>query len=120
MAAPSEGLKLINCKLSNHHKRPVDVSSREKEVTDRLERDKEAQGEKLAMSRTSSHTGVERNSNRVQTPPLQSKSASQRSFGPNLAATVRPSLSFANVAAKKDQDVDHDSTSPVSRDKVEL
>ena len=85
---------------------PVDVSSREKEVADRLERDREANLEKLAISRSNSRTGTDRNLiPRPQTPPAlaQSKlSSSTQIWGPTLAPTVRPSLSFANVAAKKE------------------
>lgn len=80
------------------------MSSREKEVADRLEREKEVQHEKLAMSRTSSRAGDERNADRSATPPTPSTGLSQTSSkpsGPNLAPTVRPTLSFAN-AAKKD------------------
>jgi len=89
--------------------RPVDVSSREKEVADRLERDREANIERITMSRTNSRTGTDRNSaHRPQTPPapLQSKlSSSTQTSGPTLTPTVRASLSFANVAAKKESTV---------------
>jgi translation initiation factor 4B len=82
--------------------RPVDVSSREKEVADRLERDREANIEKIAMSRSDSRTGRDRNlASRPQTPPA-SKLSTQTSGPPTLTSTVRPSLSFANVAAKKE------------------
>jgi hypothetical protein len=60
------------------------------------------------MSRTSSRTGVERSSlNRPQTPPtqtinVQSKLSSSKPPGPSLVPSVRPSLSFANVAAQKE------------------
>jgi len=84
--------------------RPVDVSLREKEVGDRLQREREAQQEKLSMSRSNSRTGVERTtSNRSQTPPSTSPGVPQKSVLPKSSApTVRPSLSFANVAAKRD------------------
>ena len=75
-------------------------------MTDRYERDREANLEKIAMSRSNSRTGTDRNLvPRPQTPPasLHSKlSSSTQTSGPTLAATVRPSLSFANVAAKKE------------------
>ncbi|KAF8953280.1 hypothetical protein BDZ97DRAFT_1743913, partial [Flammula alnicola] len=50
--------------------RPVDVSSRDKEVSERIEREREATHEKFAMSRSSSHTGIERHVHtRPETPP---------------------------------------------------
>ncbi|KAF8802416.1 hypothetical protein BYT27DRAFT_7196601 [Phlegmacium glaucopus] len=86
--------------------RPVDVSSREKEVADRLERDREANLEKIAMSRSNSRTGTDRNlAPRPQTPPVSLPSkltSSTQASVPTLTPTVRPSLSFANVAAKKE------------------
>ena len=72
-------------------------------MADRLERDR---GVNLAMSRSNSRSGTDRNlSTRPQTPPgsLHTKpSSSTQTSGPTLAPTVRPSLSFANVAAKKE------------------
>ncbi|KJA13445.1 hypothetical protein HYPSUDRAFT_174038 [Hypholoma sublateritium FD-334 SS-4] len=86
--------------------RPVDVSSRDKEVAERIERERGATHEKLAMSRSSSRTGIERSVlARPQTPPVSaSVSSKPLSFKgtPTLAPTVRPTLSFANVAAKKE------------------
>ncbi|KAF9565435.1 hypothetical protein CPC08DRAFT_190477 [Agrocybe pediades] len=88
--------------------RPVDVSTRDKEVTERLEREREIQQEKLSMSRSTSRTGVERSMlSRPHTPPVSSANSQPRTSpakapGPSLAPTVRPTLSFANVAAKKD------------------
>ncbi|KDR79063.1 hypothetical protein GALMADRAFT_244838 [Galerina marginata CBS 339.88] len=88
--------------------RPVDVSSRDREVAERLGRERELTQEKLTMSRTNSRTGVERTLvSRPQTPPApsinsQSKLSPAKPPGPSLVPTVRPSLSFANVAAKKD------------------
>jgi translation initiation factor 4B len=72
-------------------------------VADRLERDREAN---IVMSRSNSRTGTDRNLAPPQhTPPasLHSKlSSAPQTSGPTLAPTVRPSLSFANVAAKKE------------------
>lgn len=87
--------------------RPVDVSSRDKEVTERIEKERGATHEKLAMSRSSSRTGIERSVlTRPQTPPATAPTpASSRPVapkGPILVPTVRPTLSFANVAAKKE------------------
>ena len=96
-----------SCNLASRS--PVDVSSREKEVADRLERDREANLEKIVMSRSNSRSGTDRNlASRPQTPPasLHSKlSSSSQTSGLTLAPTVRPSLSFANVAAKKESTV---------------
>ncbi|KAJ3513095.1 hypothetical protein NLJ89_g3135 [Agrocybe chaxingu] len=85
--------------------RPVDVSSREKAVEERIEKERESVHEKVAMSRTSSRSGVERGAlHRPQTPPVSSAPNPKVSSKPTpvLAPTVRPSLSFANVAAKKE------------------
>ncbi|KAJ7650594.1 hypothetical protein FB45DRAFT_986533 [Roridomyces roridus] len=92
--------------------KPVDVSSREKEVVERVEKDREIMKEKLTMSRTSSRTAVERTAfNRTRTPPPSSPASPK--LAPAVAAskptastapTVRPTLSFASAAgaAKKD------------------
>ncbi|PPQ82330.1 hypothetical protein CVT26_013149 [Gymnopilus dilepis] len=87
--------------------RPVDVSAREKEVAERLQREREATQGKLSMSRSSSRSGVDRSAvGRPQTPPSSSVNAPSKSpaksVGPSLAPSVRPSLSFANVAAKRE------------------
>jgi len=87
--------------------RPVDVSSREKEVADRLEREKGAQHERFTISRTTSRTGIERNHTNRSPPPSSSavpdiKPASSRTSGPNVTPKVRPTLSFANAAAKRE------------------
>ncbi|KAK2463489.1 hypothetical protein APHAL10511_004575 [Amanita phalloides] len=79
--------------------RPVDVSHRDKEVSERLEREREAVKERLSMSRTSSRGATERTAQNVV------KSPQTASFGtPALSPNVRPSLSFANVAASKAKD----------------
>lgn len=77
-------------------------------MAERIERDRGATHERLAMSRSSSRTGIERSAlSRPQTPPVSStitapKSPASRPTGPSLVPTVRPTLSFANVAAKKE------------------
>ncbi|KAJ7178724.1 hypothetical protein C8R43DRAFT_974205 [Mycena crocata] len=93
--------------------KPVDVTSREKEVAERVEKDREVIKEKLTMSRTSSRTALERPTFRARTPPPGSAPQSPKSpkLAPAAAApkpaastapTVRPTLSFASAAAKKE------------------
>ena len=88
------------------NRRPVDVSSRDKEVAERIERERGATHEKLAMSRSSSRTDIERSTlARPQTPPVSASAPPKPlpSKGTStLVQTVRPTLSFANVAAKKE------------------
>lgn len=98
--------------------KPVDVTSREREVSDRLDKDRE----RLSMSRTSSRTGMERTTSR---PGMERTSSRQGSERPPIArnqsstsanassptttnapktinpSNVRPSFSFANAAANK-------------------
>ncbi|KAJ7510276.1 hypothetical protein B0H11DRAFT_1701456, partial [Mycena galericulata] len=94
--------------------KPVDVSSREKEVAERVEKDREVIKEKLSMSRTNSRSATERTIfNRTRTPPPSSApqtptspklapAAVPKPAAPSTAPTVRPSLSFASAAAKKE------------------
>lgn len=75
-------------------------------MAERIERERGATHEKLAMSRSSSRTGIERSTlARPQTPPV-SASAPPKALPTKgtstLVQTVRPTLSFANVAAKKE------------------
>ncbi|KAJ7284714.1 hypothetical protein C8J57DRAFT_700523 [Mycena rebaudengoi] len=66
--------------------RPVDVTSREKEVAERVEKEREAVKEKLTMSRTSSRQASERTPfNRTRTPPPASCAALA-----HIAQTLRP------------------------------
>ncbi|CAK5268591.1 unnamed protein product [Mycena citricolor] len=91
--------------------RPVDSANREKEVEERIEKDREVSKEKLSMSRTNSRTAMERTPfNRTRSPPPESPQSPQSpkltpvgSSKPAIstAPSVRPSLSFAS-AAKKD------------------
>jgi hypothetical protein len=104
--------------------RPVDVSSREKEVSDRLDKEREAVKDRLSMSRTNSRQGSERSpfSNNIRTPPPSAGShpttttvtpiaptapspktaTPPQQPKPALAPNVRATLSFANVAANKE------------------
>jgi len=94
--------------------KPVDVSSREKEVAERVEKEREVVKEKLTMSRTNSKAASERTIfNRTRTPPPTSapqtptspklpSAAAAKPAAPSTAPTVRPSLSFASAAAKKE------------------
>jgi len=86
--------------------RPVDVTSREREVAERLERDREVTKDRLAshpISRTSSRTA----SLRTRTPP-PAPSITSTPPTPNspklptpITATVRPAVSFASAASVK-------------------
>jgi translation initiation factor 4B len=85
--------------------RPVDVSSREKEVADRLEKERESSKTTHPMSRSSSHTASDRNaSNRIRTPP-PAQALSSTPLAPSIAsANVRPLVSFATAAAAKNEE----------------
>jgi hypothetical protein len=94
--------------------RPVDVSSREKDIADRLDREKEHLKDRSfhSMSRTSSRAASERNHvGTPRTPPAQLSndlSASPPSSPkptPAISSTVRPSLSFANVAGTRKENL---------------
>ena len=86
----------------------MDVSAREAEVAERIEKDKEKLNQQHAMSRTSSRTGSDRGAPRRgsvdpgsahPSPTMSSQPTppQRRDLGPN----VRPTLSFA-AAAKND------------------
>ncbi|KAJ6612237.1 hypothetical protein B0H10DRAFT_2052776 [Mycena sp. CBHHK59/15] len=107
--------------------KPVDVTTREKEVAERVEKDREATKEKLSMSRTNSRTATERTPfNRTRTPPPTSVPQSPTSpkpapktMAPSTAPTVRPTLSFASAAAKKEnvpEKKTEESAEPVTKD----
>ncbi|KAA1467401.1 hypothetical protein DENSPDRAFT_900762 [Dentipellis sp. KUC8613] len=81
--------------------KPVDVTAKEKAVTERLEKDREATHERVVhnMSRTSSRTGSDRN---TRTPPQSgSVPPSPRTANSHAAANVRPAFSFAAAAGNK-------------------
>ena len=71
--------------------RPVDVSQREKQVEEKIEKEKESLKERIPMARTGSRPGIER----------PSAPASPKVAQASVTATVRPTLSFAGAAAAK-------------------
>ncbi|KAH6913230.1 hypothetical protein BKA70DRAFT_1369887 [Coprinopsis sp. MPI-PUGE-AT-0042] len=84
--------------------KPVDVTQREKEVEQKIERERESIKDRAPMSRTTSRTASERNpANRVSSPtPSQARSpASPKAIPATLNSTVRPAISFANAASSK-------------------
>ncbi|KAF9267650.1 hypothetical protein L218DRAFT_954843 [Marasmius fiardii PR-910] len=125
--------------------RPVDVTPREREVSERLDKDRE----RLSMSRTSSRTGMERTTSRSGMERTSSRSGTERppisrnqstsntpaattttthapnapkTINPSLAANVRPSISFANAAANKSQKRDekeNGATGPQEEEEIE-
>ncbi|KZT19245.1 hypothetical protein NEOLEDRAFT_1102546 [Neolentinus lepideus HHB14362 ss-1] len=83
--------------------KPVDVTAREQEVTQKIEREREAARERVShpMSRTSSRTGTDRNpSILTRSPPPSSAPLTPSSprASPAQSATVRPAVSFASAA----------------------
>jgi len=90
--------------------RPVDVSAREKEITERVEKGRD----RLSMSRTNSRSGSERPPARPRTPPPPAApvAVSPRAATRTLAPNVRPTLSFANVAANKESTSENEIETP--------
>jgi translation initiation factor 4B len=94
--------------------KPVDVTARENEVTQKLEKDRELNRDRLTMSRNSSRTGIERppisRGTSSTTPPTSSQppasppAPAPKTIPQNMSANVRPSFSFASAAAKKKSD----------------
>ncbi|KAG6861251.1 hypothetical protein C0995_002373 [Termitomyces sp. Mi166 len=94
--------------------RPVDVAGRDKEITDRLEKEREIVKDRISMSRTNSRQASERvpltgthtppNAG-VNAPASSANMASPKTVPRSLAPTVRPTLSFANAAAAKREEV---------------
>ena len=92
------------------HCRPVDVSAREKEVAERLDKERELTKDRLPhpVSRTSSRTASDRTlANRTRTPPPVANNLSPPLTPPSpklfgvVSANLRPSVSFANAASTK-------------------
>ncbi|KAI0833730.1 hypothetical protein BC628DRAFT_1414466 [Trametes gibbosa] len=95
--------------------KPVDVSAREAEAQQKIEKEREGVREKVAhsaMSRTSSRTGTQRS-----TPPasvVHSPTTPQQEPHKLPPATVRPAFSFASAAAGKKDAEGVSSTEEVS------
>ncbi|KAG6899066.1 hypothetical protein C0993_001223 [Termitomyces sp. T159_Od127] len=94
--------------------RPVDVANKDKEVTERLEKERETVKDRISMSRTNSRQASERAPlTGTRTPPSASANgpagsanmASPKTAPRSLAPTVRPTLSFANAAAAKREEI---------------
>ncbi|KAI0059200.1 RNA-binding domain-containing protein [Artomyces pyxidatus] len=88
--------------------KPVDVSAKEKAVTERLDKEREATKERLgqhSMSRNSSRTGSDRANGSLRTPPASASGNSSVPPSPRVAnavaANVRPTFSFAAAAGSK-------------------
>ncbi|KIK94215.1 hypothetical protein PAXRUDRAFT_26003 [Paxillus rubicundulus Ve08.2h10] len=85
--------------------KPVDVSSKEREVTSRLEKEREIpkdRGPQPSMSRTSSSQATERGPvHATRAPPSTSPSTSGSPTSSAASANIRPSFSFANAAGAK-------------------
>ncbi|KAI9066107.1 RNA-binding domain-containing protein [Trametes sanguinea] len=92
--------------------KPVDVTARENEVLQKIEREREEVREKIAhtpMSRTSSRTGSQRGTPSATAsaaqsptaPAAQSPTTPQQESHKLPPANVRPSFSFASAAAGK-------------------
>lgn len=88
----------------------MDVTSKEKEVMERLDKEREVTKEKLSMSRTNSRTASERSPLvGTRTPPSSAAVAgvspklahAAAQPKPALAPSVRPTLSFASAAKRE-------------------
>ncbi|KAJ7116301.1 hypothetical protein C8R44DRAFT_792117 [Mycena epipterygia] len=76
--------------------KPVDVTSREKEVAERVEKDREVVKEKLTITPPPGSAPQSPKS------PRLAPAAAPKAVAPSTAPTVRPTLSFASAAAKKE------------------
>ncbi|GLB40657.1 putative RNA recognition motif containing protein [Lyophyllum shimeji] len=93
--------------------KPVDVTQKEKEVEERLDKEREVVKERLSMSRTSSRQASERPPlTGARTPPTAGSTGSHAPASPKsanasaqpkpgLGPSVRPTLSFASAAGAK-------------------
>jgi len=88
--------------------RPVDVTGKEKEISERVEKDRD----RLNMSRTNSRTASERPAHRSGTPPTSTSSVTLPPRVPLKASNVKPTLSFAKVTANKLLETNHETQIP--------
>ncbi|KAI6129923.1 hypothetical protein EV401DRAFT_721058 [Pisolithus croceorrhizus] len=83
--------------------KPVDVSSKERDIAARLEKEREAIKDRVpqhSMSRTSSRQATERPA-ATRTPPQAASSPTMSHSPISASSNVRPSFSFANAASAK-------------------
>ncbi|KAI6025032.1 hypothetical protein BKA83DRAFT_4255799 [Pisolithus microcarpus] len=83
--------------------KPVDVSSKERDIAVRLEKEREAIKDRVpqhSMSRTSSRQATERPAT-TRTPPQAVGSPTMPHSPISVSSNVRPSFSFANAASAK-------------------
>ena len=102
----------------SHLPRPVDVTAREAEAQQKIEKERDEVREKVAhapMSRTSSRTGSQRPTPPTSAPAsnVQSPTSPQAESRGLPPSNVRPSFSFASAAAGR-----KDSTDSVPKDDV--
>jgi translation initiation factor 4B len=102
-------LKSIQTLLIYRFNRPVDVTNKEREVAQRLEKEREAIPNDRTdhpVSRTSSRTGNDRSSpstpSRTSQASVVSTPMTSTASKISTAPKVQPAISFANVAGRKD------------------
>lgn len=106
--------------------KPVDVSARENEVAERLQKDRENLAKTVAekspnMGRTPSKSAREREPVTILQPSQQKESApSSPVKSPGTSSVVRPTFSFANAASnKKTEETTAQPTLPSASDVIE-
>jgi translation initiation factor 4B len=110
---------------SNYCIRPVDVSAREAEVAERLQKEREHLAksvmEKTPIGRTSSRTARERESVTILQPPGQKESEPSSPVKAAPATVVRPTLSFASAAGgnRKTEEISPKSPLPSANSVIE-
>lgn len=106
--------------------KPVDVSARENEVAERLQKDREnlakTVAEKTPMGRTPSKTAREREPVTILQPPsTKGSTPSSPTKATPQTSVVRPSFSFANAAggSKKNEEAESEPALPSAADVIE-